>query len=422
MKKILLILFCVACFEPVTAIAASGYYIAANIPVLLEGPTASDTRDQALLKAQKLALSQFIPLESTAKLSSISDTALARTMKDFSLQNERVLSQSYQAQFTIRFDPTRFEGLLRSYNLPMPPAKELDLANFKPAVPVPPKTANPTATDDLTVATDDATPPQQTVANNMHNVVVLPVLNTSNKLILWDEVNAWRDAWQNPGSSHTAHFIVPLGDVADVTDAPDTGFLKQKDQPQPGLDNILKRYNAPTLYLVLAQNVTTGKGLGVKLYRYHDAVLEYKGNIATTARPGYLFNDAVTTVAAQIDRLEKGQTLAGSVPDPLVDTTASAVVPNSPVATAVPTQTGSGNLVAIVPFQTISAWIVLQQQIRQTPGVVNIITQSISSNQAVVRIDSALPTAQMLQNLQGNGFVLQQQPGDTRYTLYQRNG
>ncbi len=411
-------LFCLT-FMPFIGQAASRYYVASNIPVLIEGPTAPGTRDLALLKAQKLALGQFmaqaVPPVPSEKLAGLSDSTISRAMKDFSLQNERVLSQSYQANLTIRFDAVRFEGLLRSANLPLPAVKDIDLAHVTLPPPAEAVTADVTATPNATTTSPAMTPQQPTV-------LILPVLNIGSKIILWDEINAWRDAWQKQDAfKFSTTFSIPLGDLADLNDAPDTGFLNQKTKEQPGLENMLKRYQVQAVYLALAKAQAAKPGLTVKLYRYGNQTLTYKGTFDPSSRPGYLFNDAVLATANQIDKLEHGTVMATPAMASVPTLTAS-TAPSVPTMLKLPANyAASSTIVAVIPIPNLSAWISLQQQLRQTPGIANLVTQSISSNQAVVRIESKSTTPDLLRALQANGFTVQPINGNT-YTITRQNG
>lgn len=416
-NSVLITLFC--CLLSIhPAWAAGAYYVANNILVVIQGPTTSATRDQALLQAQKTALAQFMSVSDATQIDrakAVPDTSLSRTMKDFSLQNERVLSQSYQASFMIRFDAVKFEGLLRSYNISLPPVKEIDLRNLRVEEQ---KVAQPA---DAPVATNPDGTPQP--APPAAPIVVLPVLHIGTRVIVWDEVNAWRDAWLKKQTFSTkAQFVVPVGDIEDLQDAPDTGFIKQNAVAQPGLDNMLKRYQAQTVYIAWARAKQTPNALSVKLYRYQDQKLAYQGEVDAKSRAGYLFDDAVTTTANQIDRVQSGQTLQAVA--------ASATAPQQPRMVPVPDATqaatpavnalrGSGNsmITAVIPVANMNAWITLQQQLRRVPGVTNLVTNSISANQAIVRIHSNLPAQQLVQSLQSNGFQLQQ-AGGGRFTLY----
>lgn len=404
-----------------SAFAAGSYYTASNILVVIEGPTTSATRDQALLQAQKTALAQFVAVADASQVErsrTISDSALSRTMKDFSLQNERVLSRSYQASFMIRFDTVKFEGLLRSYNMPLPPVKEIDLHNLRVEEAV--AKDEPAASADSTTSTTPAADGTQaaTTAATVAPVIVLPVLNIGNRVIVWDEANAWRDAWLKKKTFPTkSQFSVPLGDIDDLHDAPDTGFIKQTGQAQPGLDNLLKRYQAQTLYIAWARAKQVPNALTIKLYRYQDQKLEFKGEFDSTSRPGYLFDDAASFTAGKIDLLQSGGTL-----QPVKPQTAIIPLPQTTPATVadIAANTASGRssmITTIIPLANMTAWISLQQQLRRVPGVTNLVTNSISPNQAVVRVESNLTAPQLIQSLQSNGFTLQKADGG-RFTLY----
>jgi len=53
-------------------------------------------------------------------------------------------------------------------------------------------------------------------------VVVLPVLQTGARAVLWDDPNPWRDAWADAAGRSQLAMMVPVGDLNDVSaiDAP----------------------------------------------------------------------------------------------------------------------------------------------------------------------------------------------------------
>lgn len=87
---------------------------------------------------------------------------------------------------------------------------------------------------------------------------------------------------------------VPLGDVSDIADIPDTNFLTG------GVANIrsmLDRYMASNLYVLIAKNqgaaLDPSGGMALTLYRHDGRKLKFIRKMVVHSRPGYMFDDAI---------------------------------------------------------------------------------------------------------------------------------
>ena len=391
------------------------YYSAVNIMVQIQSKDLTTARDQALLEAQKRALAGFTAATDAAKVKQVDNLLLSRSMKDFSLQNERMDDQAYQAGFNIRFDATKFEGLLRTYGIALPTAKDIDLANAPPPSTGDEAQAGEQADGDKKVA--DAAPAGTPV-------IVLPILDIGARRVLWDEPNPWRDAWQKQSkfNSKTA-FVVPLGDVDDMGDIPDGHFIDDKKLPENvRIGHMLERYKADKMYVLLAKSqgasLNPGQGLEIKVFSYDAKGGNPLAVIQSSARPGYLFDDAVPFTVGKLDDMAQGKQAA---PPPVAPTPALAAVtaPLSPAAplTGVPDRPSSqAHVMAQIPIANLGQWVRIQQNLRRTNGISQIITQQISPQSVTVRIESGLPLQTLLRNIQGSGFGVSQNP-DGSYML-----
>lgn len=425
MKNILLIVFMCSFFMPSWAQAQNAYYTAKNINVSIKSSDLTKARDEALLQAQKIAVKNFVALgdaQQAEKLKSVNEIALSRTMKDFSLQQEKLGTGSYQAAFTIRFDRTRLEGLLAGQGITLPAVTEIDLANLQyqdetAATATAPGEEGATTTPAGTVISDMA--PKETV-------IVLPVLDIGSRRVVWDEPNPWRDSWQKQTALKTkTQIVVPLGDVSDLTDIPDGAFLTHKtttEAENANIQHILERYSAQKIYILVAKSqgaaLNLNSGLEITIFSHDGKELKNDGQINSTARPGYLFDDAVTFTAPKIDELVDG-TFGKKITDIVAAATTA-----QPAAKALPQAapvTQFNSIIANVPMPSLSAWVKIQQLLRRAGGVRNIVTQTINPRNAVIRIDSSEPINILLRNIEASGFTITDR-GNNQYTLTYNSG
>ena len=112
-----------------------------------------------------------------SRLPTVSGRNLEFMVSDFEVANERTSAVRYLASLTVRFKPVEVRRLLRSAGVPFAETRS------KP-------------------------------------VLVLAVLRQDGAVTLWDDPNAWRDAWATMGARQTTLVptVGPLGDLADIFD------------------------------------------------------------------------------------------------------------------------------------------------------------------------------------------------------------
>jgi len=378
-----------------------------NIAISVQAADAVQAKDQAINQAQRKAFGALVG-KSDADIARISDTQIARLVKGFSVQGERLTSRSYRANFTIRFLQAPTNNFIIGNGLQFTEAA----ANGQPiafdntvAAAVPPAgtPAQPGAAPVAATAPAAAT----------QSIVVLPILDIGSRRVIWDDSNPWRDAWRDTDrSTPNIKVSIPLGDIDDVTDIKDASFLSDG---KANIANMLQRYAAGNLYVVVAKNMgaaldTTG-GMSISLYRHDGQNLKFIRKMIIHPRAGYLFNDAVPAAMQMIVSANGGKdSSTTTVNNDVLDTQPSDDTPATAPAPVV-SQKISGALMITVPYQTLQQWVSIQKRLRMVPGIQSIIPVRVSASSAQVRVTTSTTTTDDLsRNLTMQQFILQKMP------------
>jgi hypothetical protein len=190
---------------PGRASAEGGFppaFVVADVPADASGKDGVAAREQARGQSEMAAfrtlLERLTQPADWQHLPQLDLAAVTDLLVDVQVTNEHASAQRYVASLTFRFNPKGVRDLLRNAGIPFS-----ELAS-KP-------------------------------------VVIVPVLDADGEAHLWDDPNPWRDAWNAvPGRSGIVPWVVPAGDLADVTalDHPDI------DHPRPEqLQALSQRYD-----------------------------------------------------------------------------------------------------------------------------------------------------------------------------------
>lgn len=360
-----------------------------NLPVSIQSQDAVTARDKAILQAQRLAFAQLTgqPVDS---LKRFTDSQIARLIKDFSIRNERLAARFYSATYKIRFDPARTGNFIHENGLQL----------IEPEARVAQKM--PVATAVAVARTEADGQVQQEIDLKPHAVAVLPVLDLGSRRMVWDEPNPWRDMWQKSDYSTPELSVrVPLGDAADMAAIPDAGFI---DGGVANVADILKRYGADALYVIVARSQDIGQanaGMSLSLYRHDGTKLSFLKKTVARTRPGFMFDDAVPVAVKMLFLAQNNQlgTIAEEAPKEA----------KAPVSAAPVVATG-GTMSVVVPYQSLQQWVSIQSRLRRVPGISNVLPIRVSPSSAQVRLMTTLQTTDLASNLSLQGFELQQLP------------
>ena len=186
-------------------------YEVKGVTVDVTAETASAARAQALREGQQRAMTillERMTLKSDyPRLPALSPEEITEYMQDFSVAEEKTSAVRYLAKLNYRFRPGEVRELLRAFNIPFAET---------PSKPV----------------------------------LVLPVLRRAGALLLWDDPNPWRAAWQQRSSQLSlVPTVLPLGDLADVAAI---GVDQVVSGDQQRLQAMAKRYDAGSVAVAFA--------------------------------------------------------------------------------------------------------------------------------------------------------------------------
>jgi len=161
--------------------------LSAMVRVDATADSAAAARELARVDGQRRALVLVIDRLSgsadSGKLTKLDDKTITDMVESFEVANERMSAVHYLADYTFHFRPSKVRRLIHTTDgAPAEPTS-------KPAL----------------------------VEGGGKPLVVLPVFKDSARSILWDDPNAWREAWgQRSADTGVTRLTVPLGDASDV--------------------------------------------------------------------------------------------------------------------------------------------------------------------------------------------------------------
>jgi Uncharacterized protein conserved in bacteria (DUF2066) len=294
----------------------------ATVKVDATSDSAAAARTIARTDGQRRALDKVVEqLSGSAdltKLPKLDDQAITDLVASFEVAGEKMSTVRYLADYTFHFRPGKIRQLLRTANI------AIAEASGKP-------------------------------------VVVLPVYQDGDQLVLWDDPNPWRDAWgQIALPSGPTKLALPLGGAGDLT-AIDA--MQAQSGDAPALTEIAQRNGADEALVALASPQRQGDelaGIELSIKRYRRGQLTDSRLDTLDAQPGESSSDflkrAVGVVLADVEH-------GGP---PVSDKLAS--------------------LSATVQIGSLEDWIELRQRLSAIPGIHAVDLLSLSRHQAKVVI------------------------------------
>ncbi|MEK9670941.1 MAG: DUF2066 domain-containing protein [Rhodospirillaceae bacterium] len=153
-------------------------YEVRGVEVDVTASTATEARQQAhrdgQVRAMRILVERMTLRNDYPRIPQLSPDEITEYIQDFSIAEEKTSAVRYLAKLNYRFRPGEVRDLLRAFNIPFAET---------PSKPV----------------------------------LVLPMLQQAGAMLLWDEPNPWRAAWQRRSSQVSlVPTILPLGDLKDV--------------------------------------------------------------------------------------------------------------------------------------------------------------------------------------------------------------
>lgn len=157
---------------------SSNVYEVIGVAVDVTAETAAKAREKALPMGQRAAFRRLLERltlrDDHVRLPEFTAEEVSEYVKDFSVAEEKTSSVRYLAKLNYRFRVTEVRGLLNDFEIPFAETQS------KP-------------------------------------ILVLPVYQAAGALVLWDEPNIWRQAWeQRPIQDGLVPMLLPVGNLPDI--------------------------------------------------------------------------------------------------------------------------------------------------------------------------------------------------------------
>ena len=307
----------------------------ATVRVDATADSAAAARELARVDGQRRALALVIDRLSgstdSSKRPKLDDKTVTDMVESFEVANERMSAVHYLADYTFHFRPSKVRRLVRS-------------------------------ADD---APTDANSRPGIVEGDGKPLVVLPVYKDSAMTVLWDDPNAWREAWTRRSAAFgVGRLTVPLGDANDlaIIDA----SRAEAGKPD-ALTAIAQRNGGDEAIVALATTRREGDqlvGLDLSTKRYRSGRLADAHSTTLDANPGESADDflkrAADTVAAEIATASKKS------PGLRSDQQAS--------------------LAVSVPIGSIGEWVRVRDRLASVPAIRKVDLLSLNRHEAKIRI------------------------------------
>jgi hypothetical protein len=330
---------------PASAQTADQAYSISGVQIDLNAPNAMQAREKAYNDVQRLAFRRLMDrlvAEGQKRVAEPNERTIQSMVRDVIIEDEKASAAGhYVATFTVRFKPEAIRGLL----------------------------------DNTGVAYVESRRPP---------LVVVPVMISADGTRLWDDPNPWRQAWARRPADGLVPFIVPAGELEDVT----LVSTKQAvNRDANALGALARRYGAADVLVVIA-NVTAGpdtlpmvsvqaNGVGPSVPRV--------GSVKLAAKAG----ETLPVVLARA-----------------ADAVADAAVNAHKQLAAVPAGEVAGPIPAVVPISSMKEWLQVRQRLSQLPLIERLEVVSVSRDEAAVILHATGGRPQVEQVLTQAGFSL----------------
>jgi hypothetical protein len=322
-------------FGTVRAQTAEDVFTVRDVQVDVTAENAVAAREKAFTEAQKvafLALAERLLGEGDAARREPPPVSVIATMiRDFEVTQEKLSAVQYMGTYTFRFDGpavrSHFNMRGQAY-------------------------------------TDVASRP----------MLVLPFYRMGNHTILWRDDNPWMRAWaRSTLNTGLVPVRVPLGDIQDVADMPETDPLNYNTA---SLSTMLQRYGAGEAAILIGtpgapDSSGVPSDLSVVIYRTDMAVPQFVTTLQIYP------DDSGTTEDAFFDKAVR-ETYRALQSDWKRQTAVD------PVAVSAPTQQQKITLRAT--FTTMQQWVETRQALRRVQGLSDLYIKSVTPREALIEI------------------------------------
>jgi hypothetical protein len=307
----------------------------ATVRVDATADAAGAARELARVDGQRRALVLVIDRLSgttdSGNLPKLDDKTITDMVESFEVANERMSAVHYLADYTFHFRPSKVRRLTHTTDgVPTEP-------NSKPAV----------------------------VEGSGKPLIVLPVFKDSAGSMLWDDPNAWREAWgQRSADTGVTRLTVPLGDASDLATI-DAGRA-EAGKPD-ALAAIAQRNGGDEAIVALATARREGDtlvGLDLSIKRYRSGRLADTQETTLEAKSGENAGDFLKRAADMI----AGEIASGPKKSPGSRSDQQA------------------SLAASVLIGSIGEWVSVRDRLASVPAIRKVDLLSLNRHEAKIQI------------------------------------
>ncbi len=326
--------------------AAADVFTVSGISVDETADTAAAARAAAFRRGQRAALATMLRRLTLrtdhGRLPAVDKERLDFMVQALEVADEKTSDVRYLANMTVTFKPAEIRRLLREAGVPFAES-----------------TSKP--------------------------VLVLPVLQQDDRLVLWDDPNPWREAWsQLPQVGDLVPLIVPVGDLSDIADV-DAAQAAEGDPLR--LSAIASRYRAGDVLVAVATLSETAISTRIDIAASRigapnqtPILLNFETSEPATI-PALLF-DAATGVAAAVEDLWKSTNI---------------IEFDRP-----------GRLLLAVPLTSLEQWISVERRLNNIASISNVSLISLTRDSAEVEIIHFGDETQLAATLAQQDLALEQ--------------
>ena len=322
------------------AVADDAY--TATVTVDATSDSVAKARDIARIDGARRALNSIVEKlaggPGKGKPLKLSDNQVTDLVASFEVANEKMSAVRYTADYTYHFKPNDVAKAMQTAGIALAPADA--------------SAGGPSQGQGQTTAPAPAA----------KLAVVLPIYQSGDAALLWDDPNPWREAWAHRSAGNGGALIVPLGDVSDLA-AIDADRARSGDSvalaaigKKEGADDVLVMLAAPRAGDTPGLDVTVRRYRAGQLVDVHFDSIDGKPNEADTD----LCRRAADVIAADLDNGWKNA--KGGPGD----------------------QQGSVTVVAAI--SGLDDWVKLRDRLGTIPSVRKVDVKALSRQEATIEI------------------------------------
>ncbi len=323
-------------------------YLVDNIKVDITSSSSQEARNIAIVDAERKAfaeiLKRLLPETEQAKFSNLSDPEIEFMVQDFEISSEKITKIRYIGMFAFRFNPSAVEKVLSGSGHKIQPQMN-------------------TATD----------------------ILVIPLYQNAQHILLWNEANPWFIGWSENTSSSCSDVktVVPVGDLQDINDLSANDALAGN---RTRVAKLLERYNTTQAVIAIYREENQGVMLEVRQFS-SSGMVSALGPVSLGEphiKPTNSIQLAIQKTKEFINQLQKDPT--------------GAVSPQK--------------MVCSIDFTSLSEWIAYKESLETAPIIHNFKINSLSAHQAEVSFDMLGTRAALDTFLSSQGFRIEEGVGD----------